>query len=88
VVTATRDGYAGWPEHAPFDVIIATAAPDHVPQPLVDQLAPGGRLIVPVGDSWQQLVLITRRQDGTLATERKLEVNFVPMTGKAQELPR
>lgn len=88
VVTATRDGYEGWSEHAPFDVIIVTAAPDHVPQPLVDQLAPGGRLIIPVGDLWQELLLITRRQDGTLATERRLDVRFVPMTGKAQESSR
>jgi len=87
VVTATRDGYEGWPEHAPFDIIIVTAAPDHVPQPLVEQLAPGGRLIIPVGDLWQELRLITRREDGTLATERRLDVRFVPMTGKAQELP-
>lgn len=88
VVAATRDGYEGWSEHAPFNVIIVTAAPDHVPQPLVDQLAPGGRLIIPVGDFWQELRLIIRQEDGVLATERKLDVRFVPMTGRAQEKAR
>jgi len=88
VVTATRDGYQGWVEHAPFDVIIVTAAPDHVPKPLVDQLAPGGRLIIPVGDFWQELRLITKLPDSTVTMERKLDVRFVPMTGEAQEKAR
>lgn len=78
------DGYQGWPEHAPFDAIIVTAAPDHVPQPLIDQLAEGGRLIIPVGDFNQELILITREQ-GKLKRERKLPVRFVPMTGKARD---
>ena len=88
VVTATRDGYKGWPERAPFDVIIVTAAPDHVPQPLVDQLAPGGRMIIPVGDQWQYLKLLRKDEDGHVTSERMLDVRFVPMTGEAQERPR
>ncbi len=59
------DGYAGWPEHAPFDAVIVTAAPDQVPQPLIDQLRVGGRLVVPVGGGpAQQMTVITRRADG------------------------
>ena len=77
------DGYAGWPEAAPFDAIMVTAAPDHVPKPLVDQLRLGGRLIVPVGSSFQTLVAITRTPDGT-REERIIPVRFVPMTGEAQ----
>ncbi|MBN2476965.1 MAG: protein-L-isoaspartate(D-aspartate) O-methyltransferase [Pirellulales bacterium] len=79
------DGYRGWPEHAPFDVIIVAAAPDHVPQPLVDQLAPGGRLVIPVGDRWQSLVMIERQKDGGLRRETIAGVMFVPMTGEAEE---
>ena len=82
------DGYAGWPEAAPFDAVMVTAAPDQVPQPLLDQLAPGGRLVIPEGSGIQQLVLYTRR-DGPEGTrfDRKalLSVRFVPMTGKAQD---
>jgi protein-L-isoaspartate(D-aspartate) O-methyltransferase len=79
----TGDGYRGWPEHAPFDAIIATAAPEHVPQPLVDQLAVGGRLVLPVGDVFQDLVLVTRDEKG-VREERLLGVRFVPMTGEAE----
>jgi protein-L-isoaspartate(D-aspartate) O-methyltransferase len=79
----TGDGYRGWPEHAPFDAIIATAAPEHVPQPLVDQLAVGGRLVLPVGDVFQDLVLVTRDETG-VREERLLGVRFVPMTGEAE----
>ena len=78
------DGYRGWPEHAPFDAIVVTAAPDHVPQPLVDQLAVGGRLVLPVGRGIQELVRITRDEKG-VHEERLLGVRFVPMTGEAQE---
>jgi protein-L-isoaspartate(D-aspartate) O-methyltransferase len=73
------DAYAGLPELAPFDRIIVTAAPDHVPQPLIDQLAVGGRMIVPVGGSRQQLVLVTKDADG-IHSERLLDVVFVPLT--------
>ena len=77
------DGYAGWPEEAPFDAIIVTAAPDHVPEPLVEQLASGGRMIIPVGQDRQSLTLITRTGD-EVTRERMLGVLFVPMTGEAE----
>ena len=76
------DGYAGWPDQAPFDAIIVTAAPNHVPRPLVDQLAVGGRMIVPVGDERQMLTEIFRTPDG-VTEETTLPVLFVPMTGLA-----
>jgi protein-L-isoaspartate(D-aspartate) O-methyltransferase len=76
------DGYAGWPDAAPFDAIIVTAAPEQVPQALIDQLAIGGRLVIPVGDRdrSQRLDVITRGRDGT-TTETLFPVRFVPMTG-------
>jgi protein-L-isoaspartate(D-aspartate) O-methyltransferase len=79
------DGYRGWPERAPFDVIIVAAAPDHVPQPLIDQLAPGGRLVIPVGRYFQDLILIERQKDGTVRREKVTGVAFVPMTGEAEK---
>ena len=80
------DGYAGWPEKAPFDVILLTAAPPEIPQPLLDQLADGGRMVAPVGTDWQELLLIER--NGEQITRRTIiPVRFVPMTGKAQERP-
>ncbi len=79
------DGYRGWPEHAPFDVIIVAAAPDHVPQPLVEQLAPGGRLVIPVGRYRQNLLLIEKRSDGSIVERTIAPVAFVPMTGEAQQ---
>jgi protein-L-isoaspartate(D-aspartate) O-methyltransferase len=78
------DGYEGWPEFAPFDAIVVTAAPDHVPQPLLDQLAVGGRMIIPVGDVYQELRLIRRTPRG-IVEESTIPVRFVPMTGKARE---
>ena len=76
------DGYAGWPKEAPFDAIIVTAAPDHVPQPLIDQLAVGGRLIIPVGpvDGRQELIMLTKDAEGSVETERVTGVRFVPLT--------
>ena len=76
------DGYAGWPEHAPFDVIIVTAAPDEVPAPLLEQLKPGGRMVVPVGRAWamQRLKLIEKREDGSVGTRNVAPVRFVPFT--------
>jgi protein-L-isoaspartate(D-aspartate) O-methyltransferase len=80
------DGYLGWPERAPFDAIVVTAAPPDVPGPLVEQLKPGGRLIVPVGASpeAQSLLRLTRTATG-LGRESILPVRFVPMVGLAQE---
>jgi len=77
------DGYKGLADAAPFDAIIVTAAPDHVPQPLKDQLAVGGRLVIPVGEGDQQLMVITRTEGG-YREETLLPVRFVPMTGKAE----
>jgi protein-L-isoaspartate(D-aspartate) O-methyltransferase len=82
------DGYAGWPERAPFDAIILTAAAPRVPQPLLDQLKVGGRLVAPVGREGdvQTLVVITRTEQG-FTTEAAADVRFVPMTGRAQAAP-
>jgi protein-L-isoaspartate(D-aspartate) O-methyltransferase len=75
------DGYDGWAEHAPFDAIMVTAAASHVPPPLLGQLKPGGRLVIPVGDRFftQQLILIEKRDDGALTTTQVLPVRFVPL---------
>lgn len=78
------DGYKGWPEAAPFDAIIVTAAPDHIPQPLIDQLALGGRMMIPVGEFSQDLVLLERTKKG-VEQRRKIPVRFVPMTGEAKD---
>lgn len=74
----TGDGYAGWKEHAPFDAIVVTAAPDHVPQALVDQLAVNGRMIIPVGAGEQEMRVITRTASG-VTQESTLRVRFVPL---------
>ncbi|MFV1966391.1 MAG: protein-L-isoaspartate(D-aspartate) O-methyltransferase [Pirellulaceae bacterium] len=79
------DGYRGWPEKAPFDLIIVAAAPDHVPQPLVDQLREGGRLIIPVGSYFQELMVVEKLPGGKSRAWKKTGVAFVPMTGEAQE---
>ena len=78
------DGYGGWPEQAPFDKIMLTAAPEEVPRPLLDQMAVGGLLVAPVGEGAQQLELI-RRHDQGWERKRLLGVRFVPMTGRARE---
>jgi protein-L-isoaspartate(D-aspartate) O-methyltransferase len=81
VFAKTGNGYLGWPEHAPFDAIVVTAAPDEVPQALVEQLALNGRMVIPVGTLNQQMMIITRSSEGIV--ERKtIPVRFVPMTGK------
>ncbi len=80
------DGYRGWIEAAPFDAIILTAAPDHVPQPLIDQLKVGGHMILPLGENDQTLRLITRTPNGIKQSDLSL-VRFVPMTGEAQRRP-
>lgn len=89
ITVRTGDGYQGWPEKAPFDVIIVAAAPDHVPKPLIEQLAPGGRLVIPVGSHWasQELLVIEKQPDGTIRERSVASVAFVPMTGKAQQVP-
>jgi protein-L-isoaspartate(D-aspartate) O-methyltransferase len=74
------DGYKGWPEHAPFDAIIVTAAPDHVPQPLIDQLKEGGRMIIPVGGREMQQLYLLEKHVGKLTQRAVLPVNFVPLT--------
>lgn len=80
------DGYAGWPEHAPFDAVIVTAAPDHLPQPLIEQLRNGGRLVVPVGTDEQELLVLTKTPGG-MREESRLPVRFVPLTGKGVKKP-
>ena len=73
------DGYQGWIEHAPFDAIIVTAAPDHIPQVLIDQMKIGGKLVLPVGTYFQKLKLITKLRDGKIEEENVTSVRFVPM---------
>jgi len=79
------DGYRGWPEQAPFDAIIVTAAPGKIPQPLLDQLKPGGRMVIPVGELMQELVLVSKLKDGRLEEKNVLPVRFVPMKGEAEK---
>ena len=81
------DGYQGWPEEAPFDRIIITAAPPQLPQPLIEQLKPGGRLVVPVGRGVQDLNVYTKNKNGKVSIKTIIPVRFVPMTGRAQEDP-
>ncbi|MCX5801577.1 MAG: protein-L-isoaspartate(D-aspartate) O-methyltransferase [Candidatus Eisenbacteria bacterium] len=78
------DGYGGWPDEAPFDAIIVTAAPGHIPQPLIDQLKVGGKMSIPVGDVYQELVVVTKKDKG-ITKRDVIPVRFVPMTGEAQE---
>ena len=83
VTVRAGDGYHGWEEHAPFDAIIVTAAGDHIPPPLLRQLKPGGRMIIPVGGFFltQQLMLVEKQQDGSIRSREILPVRFVPITG-------
>jgi protein-L-isoaspartate(D-aspartate) O-methyltransferase len=84
VIVRAGDGYAGWPDRAPFDRIIVTAGADHVPQPLVDQLRPGGRMVIPVGAGGNlQLTVIDKNSKGRISKRRVLPVNFVPLTRQA-----
>jgi protein-L-isoaspartate(D-aspartate) O-methyltransferase len=80
VHTLVGDGYKGWPEHAPFDAIIVTAAPDHVPPALIEQLKVGGRLVIPVGRLAQELLVIAKNEDGSTRREEIVPVQFVPLT--------
>ncbi len=82
VATRIGDGYRGWPEAAPFDAIVVTAAPEQIPQPLIDQLAPGGRLVTPVGPvgGEQALVVLRKDADGSTVMRTVIAVRFVPLT--------
>ena len=84
VVTRLGDGYFGWEEHAPFDSIIVTAAATHVPPPLIEQLKPGGRMVIPVGGRFatQWLLFIRKSDDGNVVTRQVAPVRFVPLTGE------
>lgn len=84
VFVRSGDGYKGWPSKAPFDAIIITAAPTKIPQPLVDQLKIGGRMILPLGGLFQELILLTKTEKG-LEKKTLLPVRFVPMTGEIQK---
>jgi len=81
------DGHQGWPEHAPFDAIIVTCAPERVPQPLVDQLRDGGKMIVPVGGGFQQELVLLEKRGNEVRQRAVLPVRFVPMTGQAGDPP-
>jgi protein-L-isoaspartate(D-aspartate) O-methyltransferase len=83
------DGYLGWPEEAPFDGIVVSASAPKVPAPLIAQLKPGGRMIIPIGDSaFGQLLLVIKQADGGYTSEKTLPVSFVPMTGDQAERDR
>jgi protein-L-isoaspartate(D-aspartate) O-methyltransferase len=84
VAVRAGDGYFGWPEHAPFDGIVVTAAAGHVPPPLIQQLKRGGRMIIPVGGPFfvQHLILIEKHADGGVTSRQILPVRFVPLTGQ------
>ncbi len=87
VMVKEGDGYRGWSEHAPFDAIIVTAAPDRIPQPLLDQLAPGGRMVIPVGSFFQELKVLSKDKNGKISEKDILPVRFVPMTGEIEKTP-
>ena len=82
------DGFKGWPEHAPFDKIIVTCSPENIPQPLIDQLKEGGRMIIPVGERYQQSFHLLVKAEGKLKDERLASTLFVPMTGESEERRR
>jgi protein-L-isoaspartate(D-aspartate) O-methyltransferase len=84
VTVLTGDGFRGWPEQAPYDAIIVTCAAKQIPEPLKEQLRDGGRMVIPVGDDYQELTVVTRNGD-TYAEETVIPVRFVPMTGEAQQ---
>jgi len=85
VYVRAGDGYKGWPEHAPFDSIIVTCAPERVPQPLIDQLKEGGRMIIPVGAKFAQELYLLEKKNGRLEQSAVLPVRFVPMAGEGPE---
>jgi protein-L-isoaspartate(D-aspartate) O-methyltransferase len=81
VAVRCGDGFKGWGEHAPYDAVLVTCAPPDIPPPLIEQLAEGGRLVIPVGELWQELKVVTKKS-GRLQTEDIVPVRFVPMTGE------
>jgi protein-L-isoaspartate(D-aspartate) O-methyltransferase len=85
VHTKVGDGYQGWPEHAPFDKIIVTCSPESVPEALVEQLKEGGRMIIPLGERYQQNLYLYKKEGGKLVSEALLPTMFVPMTGAAED---
>jgi len=87
VTVREGDGYRGWPEKAPFDAIIVTAAPERIPQPLIDQLAPGGVMVIPVGGFFQELKVFRKSADGRVTERDIIPVRFVPMTGEIEKTP-
>lgn len=84
VSTKVGDGYLGWPEHAPFDKIIVTCSPESVPQALIDQLKDGGKLLVPLGERYQQVFHMFEKKDGKLNNKKLISTLFVPMTGQSE----
>lgn len=84
VFVKVGDGYLGWPEHAPFDGIIVTCAPDHIPQPLIEQLKDGGRMVIPVGNVYQELVVVEKQKD-KIIKRSVIPVRFVPMIRKEEK---
>ena len=80
------DGYQGWPEHAPFDKIIVTCSPENIPVPLVEQLAEGGKMLIPVGERYQQVFHLLEKRNGKLTSSQLIPTLFVPMTGTAEDL--
>ena len=85
VVTKVGDGFQGWAEHAPFDKIIVTCSPENIPQPLVDQLAEGGHMIIPVGERYEQTLMLLSKRNGVMERESLVPSLFVPMTGAAEQ---
>jgi len=83
ILLKSGDGYEGWPEFAPFDAIIVAAAPDHIPQPLIGQLREGGRMVIPVGDTPDQNLLLVEKRSGAMRKRVLCAVRFVPFTRKS-----
>ena len=84
ILAKSGDGYEGWPQFAPFDAIIVAAAPDHIPQPLIDQLREGGRMVIPVGDTIGQNLILVEKRSGAIRKQVMCPVRFVPFTRKSR----
>ena len=85
VTNKVGDGFKGWPEHAPFDKIIVTCSPEKVPQPLIEQLKDGGKMLIPLGERYQQVFHMFEKKDGRLVKRRLVPTLFVPMTGISEK---